>query len=106
MSEYIWEEWGVKPTDDGVKYVGNFRCHRCYLRLTDKSEGINWRKQVIGYSPYVPNPIGVNPDDYNHNHDGGIVVLCPHCSARSWWHIEKRYWPETLLEEVTNWPKR
>lgn len=106
MAEYIWEEWGIKPVDKGVKYVGNYRCHRCSTGLTENERGNSWRKSIVGYSPYVPDPTGVDRDCINRNHDGGIVVRCAFCEALSWFHIKKWYTPDILLEDTPDWPKR
>lgn len=103
MSEYRWTEWGRTPTDSAVRYARDFRCRNCNKELLIESS--EWIEHIEGYSPHVPNPPGVAPEDINKEHDGGIVVQCSCCQTLSWWHIKKMYMPDYLLDLCPKWPK-
>lgn len=85
-SSQKFKPWGIQVSHPGVVYSGPWNCPECYWDL----EGLSpkWEKFIVGFSTNVPpNPHRTEENRIKDGYIGGIVVECPKCSQKFWFHI-------------------
>jgi hypothetical protein len=78
-----FESWGIQVGHPGVAYSRGWDCTECKWRI-ENYRMIEWQQFAVGFSKDVPE----NPDRSTETKmAGGIVIQCPRCSKKFWFHI-------------------
>jgi len=85
--------WG-HVLDESVQHSQDLRCPNCGYDFDDQTWG-----------GYFPNVIGFSQVIFHENKVGELILECPDCHARLWFHIT-RSWLNAAIETCPNWPKK
>lgn len=81
-----FQDFGVSVNHLGVRYSAGWECYGCGWDLT-KFEIEEWKQFVVGFSKKVPEKPLILIPEMPRDYIGGIVIECPQCSKRFWFHV-------------------
>lgn len=86
-----FRSFGISVYHLGVEYSAGWICDECDWQI-EKFKFVEWRKFVVGFSRNAPkNPDRPEtPDELktpDNEYIGGIVIECPRCSRKFWFHV-------------------
>ncbi len=81
-----YREFGIFVGHLGVRYSAGWECYECGWDLT-KFEIEEWKQFVVGFSKKVPETPRIPIPEIPRDHIGEIVIECPQCSKRFWFHV-------------------
>lgn len=90
------KSWGVNYSQ-AVNYIQSYVCSDCDFDYLNFQRG-GYYKHIVGFSPDPPfQPV-------NSNSVGLVIVECPNCFTKCWFHIDK-IGLSLCKDKCLNWPK-
>lgn len=92
-------DWGTQPDTDGVTHSTGLNCRECGWSAVEQGRQPRLlAQQVAGFKSIAPIP-------GNRGRSHAIVIECPKCFSRFWYHCATLY-ATILAEHSQEWPTR